>query len=200
MHPLLFVKVMNILLMQLIKDRFHFLFPDVAVITCIAWDHINVFTTEDAREELEIPVSHHLLNLHAVWYVCKYFKIDAEPFVDPISNFTGVSKRLKKIEANEATVIYRDFAHAPGKVKAAAEALKRQYPGRKLIPVLELYTFSSLNNAFMSKYKGAMDKDGKAAVFYSKQALGLKGMPELPEQSVADGFAKENLEVITDKK
>lgn len=244
------------------RPKFHFLFPHLAVITGIAWDHINVFPTfdnyleqfnifinkiepgglliynytdkmleqlitsdrrkdisyqpyaipdysnengkttvhiEEAKGELEIFGNHNLLNLHAAWHVCKYFKIDAEAFVHAISNFTGASKRLEKIAANEATVVYRDFAHAPGEVEAAVEALKQQYPGRRLIAVLELHTFSSLNDGFMSEYKGAMDKADEAAVFYSKHALELKRMPELPKQAVIDGFAKEKLSVITDK-
>lgn len=245
------------------RPKFHFLFPDAAVITGIAWDHINVFPTfenyldqflifinkieagglliynetdevlkqlvtankredisyqpygiprhsihngkttiniENAEEEIEVFGNHNLLNLHAAWYVCKYFKIEASTFVNAISNFTGASKRLEKISENEVTIVYRDFAHAPSKVKATMEAVKQQYPDKKMIAILELHTFSSLNKDFMSQYKGALDKADKAAVFYSNHALKLKMMPELPKQVVVDGFAKENLEVITDKK
>lgn len=244
------------------RPKFHFLFPHVAIITGIAWDHINVFPTfenyleqfrifinkiepgglliyndtdkvldqlvkenrrenisyqpygipansiksgkttihiEDAEGELEIFGNHNLLNLHAAWYVCKYFKTDASSFVNAISNFTGASKRLEKIAENKGTIVYRDFAHAPSKVKATLESVKEQYPDRKLIAIFELHTFSSLNKDFIGEYKGAMDKADKAAVFYSKHALELKRMPELPKQVVLEGFAKENLEVITDK-
>lgn len=244
------------------RSKFHFLFPHVAIITGIAWDHINVFPTfenyleqfrifinkiepgghliyndtdkvldqlvkenrrenisyqpyglpansiksgkttihiEDAEGELEIFGDHNLLNLHAAWYVCKYFKIDASPFVNAISNFTGASKRLEKIAENKGTIVYRDFAQAPSKVKATMESVKKQYPDRKLIAIFELHTFSSLNKDFIGEFKGAMDKADKAAVFYSKHALELKRMPELPKQVVLEGFAKENLEVITDK-
>jgi len=244
------------------RPKFHFLFPDIAVITGIAWDHINVFPTfenyidqfrifinkiepggvliynetdeivkhlvtadkredilyqpydiplhsvkngettiqiEDAKGELKIFGDHNLLNLYAAWYVCKYFEINAATFINAISSFTGASKRLEKISENETTVVYRDFAHAPSKVKAAIEAVKQQYPDRKLIAVFELHTFSSLNKEFMSEYKGVMDKADEAAVFYSKHALELKRMPELSKEVVFDGFAKENLEVITAK-
>lgn len=244
------------------RPKFHFLFPDIAVITGIAWDHINVFPTfenyidqfrifinkiepggvliynetdeivkhlvtadkredilyqpydiplhsvkngkttiqiEDAKGELKIFGDHNMLNLYAAWYVCKYFEINAATFINAIISFTGASKRLEKISENETTVVYRDFAHAPSKVKAAIEAVKQQYPDRKLIAVFELHTFSSLNKEFMSEYKGVMDKADEAAVFYSKHALELKKMPELSKEVVFDGFAKENLEVITAK-
>jgi UDP-N-acetylmuramate: L-alanyl-gamma-D-glutamyl-meso-diaminopimelate ligase len=51
----------------------------------------------------------------------------------------------------------------------------------------------------MTEYKGAMDKADTAVVFYSKHALELKRLPELPKEQVAAGFEKEGLVVITDK-
>jgi UDP-N-acetylmuramate: L-alanyl-gamma-D-glutamyl-meso-diaminopimelate ligase len=244
------------------RPKFHFLFPHVAILTGIAWDHINVFPTFDnyleqfkifinkietgglliynesdpelnklvnaerrndityqpydipqhtitngittvtidnRTSQLKVFGDHNLLNLHAAWFACQFLGVDAPSFVKAISNFTGASKRLEIIAQNEKTIVYRDFAHAPSKVKATIEAVKQQFPNRKLITVLELHTFSSLNEKFMLEYQGALDKADKAAVFYSKHALELKRMPELPKQTVLNGFAKEGLRVITDK-
>jgi UDP-N-acetylmuramate: L-alanyl-gamma-D-glutamyl-meso-diaminopimelate ligase len=77
--------------------------------------------------------------------------------------------------------------------------LKQQYPNRKLVAVLELHTFSSLNEQFMNEYRGAMDKADAAVVFYSRHALELKRMPELPAAKVYEGFAKEGLLVMNDR-
>ncbi len=66
--------------------------------------------------------------------------------------------------------------------------------------MLELHTFSSLDKNFMSEYKGAMDKADEAIVFYSKHALELKRMNFLEPEAVKNGFQKENLEVITERK
>jgi UDP-N-acetylmuramate: L-alanyl-gamma-D-glutamyl-meso-diaminopimelate ligase len=244
------------------RPKFHFLFPHVAILTGIAWDHINVFPTfdyyleqftifidkiepggiliynetddvlkklvtthsrndityqpygipkhsiangkttitiEGAETELSVFGNHNLLNLHAAYYACKQLGITAQTFVNAISNFTGASKRLEVMAKNENTIVYRDFAHAPSKVKATVEAVKQQYPNRKLVGVLELHTFSSLNEHFMNEYKGAMDKADEAAVFYSKHALELKRMPDLPKEVVLKGFDKPGLQVITDK-
>ena len=244
------------------RPKFHFLFPHVAILTGIAWDHINVFPTfsfyleqfvifinkieaggiiiynetdvvlnklilenkradiryqpysvpshtikngktaidiSGSKKELNVFGDHNLLNLHAAYFACKELGIDTQTFVDAISNFTGASKRLEKMAENNSTIVYRDFAHAPSKVKATIEAVKQQYPNRKLVAALELHTFSSLNEQFMSEYKGAMDKADEAAVFYSKHALELKRMPDLPKEVVKNGFEKEGLEVITDK-
>ncbi|MBS1592332.1 MAG: peptidoglycan synthetase [Bacteroidetes bacterium] len=244
------------------KPKFHFLFPHIAVITGIAWDHINIFPTfenykeqfiifinkiekngiliynesddvlkeivinnkrndiryqpyslpihkiengkttiiiEGITKEIKVFGNHNLLNLNAAYFVCKELNINAANFVNAIANFTGAAKRLELLASNTITNVYRDFAHAPSKVIATINAVKQQYNNRKLIAILELHTFSSLNENFMKEYNGAMDKADVAVVFYSKHALELKQMPLLPKEKVIEGFAKNGLQVINDK-
>jgi len=244
------------------RPKFHFLFPHIAVLTGIAWDHINVFPTFDnyleqfrifidmiekdghliyndtdpvlrnlvnekkrndiqyhpyqvpphsikngitrvtidgKETELKVFGDHNLLNLHAAWLVCRQLGITADQFAAGISSFTGAAKRLESLAKNKSTVFYRDFAHAPSKVKATIEALKNQFPDRKLIAALELHTYSSLNEAFMIEYGGALKQADDAAVFYSRHALELKRMPELPKEVVKKGFDKNDLNVFNEK-
>ena len=240
--------------------KFHFLFPHIAVLTGIAWDHINVFPTfeiyleqfriflnkiesggtliynmtdpvlsdlveKNKRDDIQykpydLPThriadgityvsfdgmeialkifgDHNLLNLHAAYLVTKQLGTDTEDFLHAAATFTGASKRLELVNQNIQTNIYRDFAHAPSKVKASINAVKDQYPDRQLIAVLELHTYSSLNVEFMQQYKGAMQKADKAVVFYAHHALAIKHMPDLPEEKVIEGFDKKDLIVFT---
>ena len=117
-------------------------------------------------------------------------------FVEAIESFTGAAKRLELLAKNNSTVFYRDFAHAPSKVKATIEAVKTQFADKKFIAALELHTYSSLNEDFMKEYKGAMDEANEASVFYSKHALELKRMPDLPKETIKKGFAKDDLNVF----
>lgn len=244
------------------QPKFHFLFPHVAILTGIAWDHINVFPTfefyleqfvifmnkieaggvliynetdevlnklvlsnkrtdiryipyklpvhqiangqtyitlDGAEGPLSVFGDHNLLNMQAAYYACAELGITAKDFVQAMANFTGASKRLELLASNAHCNIYRDFAHAPSKVIATIEAVKQQFPSRKLIGVLELHTYSSLNKEFMYQYKGALEKTDTAVVFYSKHALEIKGLPELPESYVVEGFDKNGLLVMTDK-
>lgn len=244
------------------RPKFHFLFPHIAVLTGIAWDHINVFPTfenyleqfslfiqkiengghliyndtdailkalveksertdlryhpygvpdhtiqngvttvaiEGHEARLEVFGVHNLLNLQAAWLACRQVGVDAAVFVRAISTFTGAAKRLEVLAKNAATIFYRDFAHAPSKVRATVEAAKAQFAGKKLIGVLELHTYSSLNEAFMTEYNGALNAADEAAVFYSAHALELKQLPKLKKEAVQGGFAKNDLEVITDR-
>ncbi|HEX9510735.1 MAG TPA: Mur ligase family protein [Puia sp.] len=243
------------------RPKFHFLFPHIAILTGIAWDHINVFPTfeiylEQFRifmdkiepggaliynmtdpvlkklvEEHPAPVrripygipaheikngitvvtlegqtgalkvfgEHNLLNLQAAFLACKELGIEAPAFMKGIASFSGAAKRLELLAGNDQVNIYRDFAHAPSKVKATMEAVKRQFPGRQLIAVLELHTYSSLNEQFLTEYQGAMEQADKAVVFYSRHALELKRLPELPKDKVVAGFGKQGLVVLNEK-
>jgi UDP-N-acetylmuramate: L-alanyl-gamma-D-glutamyl-meso-diaminopimelate ligase len=244
------------------RPKFHFLFPHVAILTGIAWDHINVFPTfenyleqfiifinkieaggiliynesddelkrlvennkrndiryqpygvpsrqikngkttvqiEEASSQINVFGDHNLMNLNAAFYACKEAGVEAKEFVEAITSFKGASKRLELLASAEHINVYRDFAHAPSKVKATINAVKQQFPKRKLIGVLELHTFSSLNADFMKEYAGAMDKADNAVVFYSNHALELKRMPPLPAETVKKGFGKPDLLVFNDK-
>lgn len=244
------------------RPKFHFLFPHVAIITGIAWDHINVFPTFDFYLEqfvifiqkiapggiliynetdsvltelvaknkrtdiqyqpyripqheitggtttldingvkgiLSVFGNHNLLNAMAAYYACMQLGISTEKFLKSIGSFMGAAKRLELLAKSRVANVYRDFAHAPSKVKATVEAVKQQFPERKLIAILELHTYSSLNVNFMKEYMGALDGVDEAVVFYAKHALEIKKMPDLPADKVKEGFGNDALIVMNDK-
>ncbi len=243
------------------RPKFHFLFPHIAVLTGIAWDHINVFpsfeiyldqfrifldkiepggvliynqtdpvlarlveehpatirrigygipvhriengitvvTLEDQSAELKVFGEHNLLNLQAAWLVCKELGLDAATFLKGMAGFTGAAKRLELLVSAPGVNVYRDFAHAPSKVTATIRAVKAQFPDRRLIAVLELHTYSSLNEQFLTEYQGSLEDADAAVVFYSPHALELKRLPPLPEEKILSGFGKKGLTVIHKK-
>ncbi|RFS25061.1 peptidoglycan synthetase [Chitinophaga silvatica] len=243
------------------RPKFHFLHPQIAVLTGIAWDHINVFPTYEiykeqfaifirdiqpgmvliynsSDEELVevvkangenlqlIPYAlpehtiengitkvtfgensanllvfgdHNLLNMHAAKLVCNQLGIKDADFLKAIQSFKGAAKRLELIAADDTCAIYRDFAHAPSKVKATMEATQHQFPNRKLIAILELHTYSSLNADFLDQYYGALDPATIAGVYYSKHALEIKRMPDLSADLIAQRFGRNDLHIFNNR-
>src|ERR1019366_8115083 len=184
------------------RPKFHFLDPHVAVITGIAWDHINVFPTfafylKQFTIFIEKIEKGGLLIYNATDKIFKDLGISNHDFALSIAGFAGAAKRLELLAEKKDCNIYRDFAHAPSKVNASVDGVKLQFPDRKLVAVLELHTFSSLTAQFMLEYSGAMENADTAIVFFSKHALELKRMPPLEIQVVKEGFNKPGLEVIT---
>jgi UDP-N-acetylmuramate: L-alanyl-gamma-D-glutamyl-meso-diaminopimelate ligase len=241
------------------RPKFHLYKPNIALLSGIAWDHINVFPTfegyvnqfriftdslteggimvyneEDAilkevvesssnsikKYEYSTPVyqikdgityidtpdglipleifgDHNLQNLAGAKWVCQHMGIDEEDFYEAIAYFKGASKRLEKIAESSETVIYKDFAHSPSKVKATTEAVKKQYAQRDVIACLELHTYSSLNAAFLAEYNGALDKADKAVVFYSPHAVKIKQLDSVSEEQISNAFQRNDLIIFT---
>tara|TARA_B100000497_G_scaffold123754_1_gene156997 strand:+ start:171 stop:1523 length:1353 start_codon:yes stop_codon:yes gene_type:complete len=241
------------------RPKFHLYKPNIALLSGIAWDHINVFPTfegyvnqfriftdsltdggimvyneEDAilkevvessthsikKYEYSTPVyqiddgvtyidtpdglmpleifgDHNLQNLAGAKWVCQHMGIDEEDFYEAIASFKGASKRLEKIAESSETVIYKDFAHSPSKVKATTEAVKKQYAQRDVIACLELHTYSSLNAEFLAEYRGALDKADIAVVFYSPHAVKIKQLDSVSEQQISNAFQRDDLIIFT---
>ena len=241
------------------RPKFHLYKPNIALLSGIAWDHINVFPTfegyveqfriftdsltnggimvyneedaivkevvessthtikkypystptyeiedgitaidtPDGMMPLEIFGDHNLQNLAGAKWICQHMGIDEEDFYEAIASFKGASKRLEKIAENTQTVIFKDFAHSPSKVKATTEAVKKQYENREVIACLELHTYSSLNAEFLGEYKGALDKADKAVVFYSPHAVKIKQLDEVTTAQIGAAFGREDLMMFT---
>ena len=233
--------------------------PHIAIITGIAWDHINVFPTfegyvgefrqfvetiqpkgtlfyykndehlkniaQNASENIRtipyhafnhqikngqtflikqngeaIPLQifgkHNLENLKAAYLACLKAGISENHFFKAIQSFKGAAKRLQLIKKAADFIAYRDFAHAPSKVKATVEALKKQYPKRKLVACVELHTFSSLNKAFLSHYKDTLAAADFAYVFFSEHTLQMKKLPPISKADIQENFAHKRLKVF----
>lgn len=167
--------------------------------------HTHPFHYEDATavlqtEEGPVPVSifgrHNLLNLNAALQVCGSLGITPPRFYKAIASFTGAARRLEKIAQTPDLLVFRDFAHAPSKLKATLDAVKEAMPTRRVIACFELHTFSSLNEQFLKEYAHSMDAADIAIVFFSHHALQLKGLPALDKQTVHRYFGREDLVVL----
>ena len=241
------------------RPKFHLYKPNIALLSGIAWDHINVFPTwdiyveqfkifidsiikggsityniEDAEvkkvvensentirkfpyqtpdyivengitiletDEGSMPIEifgkHNLNNLAGAKWICQQIGIDENDFYEAISTFQGASKRLEKIAETDNAIAYKDFAHSPSKVLATTNALKNQYPDRKLIACLELHTYSSLNPEFLNQYKGALAAADISVVFYSPRAVEIKKLQAISQQQIMDAFQSGDLIVYT---
>ena len=242
------------------RPKFHLYQPNIALLSGIAWDHINVFPTFDNYVEqfsifvdsitkggsitynaedkvvkevvetsenpirkfpyetpeytvengetfletpdgpmpIEIFGKHNLNNLAGAKWICQQMGIDEDDFFEAIATFRGASKRLEKIAENNTSVVYKDFAHSPSKVKATTNAIKEQYEDRMVIACLELHTYSSLNATFLEEYEGTLDAADKAVVFYSPHALEIKKLEVITKEQIATAFKRDDLIIYTD--
>jgi len=237
------------------RPKFMWYNPDIAIITGVAWDHINVFptwegycdqfrlftdtikddgsliyyekdevlqsiadksqlkniipyealehkingsrvTVQEQKESFEMGVfgKHNLENMHSAVHACVQLGIDRKRCLQALQGFTGTAKRLEKVYDNNDIVVFRDFAHSPSKVKATVDAVKETYPNHNVIGVLELHTFSSLNDDFLPLYKNTMNSVDVAYVHFNTHVFEMKKMKVLSASDVKSHFGDVTVE------
>jgi len=236
-----------------LRSKFLHYLPHVAVISGIAWDHVNVFPSFDgyletfrnfiqsipddgkliyyqldehlpklakdakagllpytgletversgktyvAFEGNEYPVNifgkHNMENLKSALLVANQLDISSHEALNSMESFSGSAKRLELVYTDErnSMFIYRDFAHAPSKLKASMSALRQKYSQHHITGVFELHTYSSLQPDFLEGYEGSMKDADVRIVFLDEHALKIKGRDDIPDEVIERCFNDE---------
>ncbi|MFO7923546.1 MAG: Mur ligase domain-containing protein [Bacteroidales bacterium] len=244
------------------RPKFHVYSPHIALLSGIAWDHINVFPTWDGYREvfekfidliepggtivyckednevlrmvnnaggklkkiayglpeygikggisyimngrkavsLKVFGRHNLMNIEGARKLCLEMGVQNNDFYSAISSFPGAANRLELLTESSGNAIFRDFAHSPSKLKATVEAVKEQFPGRKLVACIELHTFSSLSGNFLNLYRGSLDDADIPIVYFNPHTIKLKRLPPLEAVRVREAFDNKGLKVISNSK
>ena len=241
------------------RPKFHIYKPNIALLSGIAWDHINVFPTKEiyskqfeifldsivsggsiVYNELDLELNemvqncsnsirkleyslpeflienditylitdegslplkifgdHNLSNLSGAKLICQLMGVQEEEFNSSIVSFGGADKRLESLLEMNDRAFFKDFAHSPSKVSATTNALKIQYKNRKLIALLELHTFSSLNEDFIGEYRNSLKQADTRILFYDPKAVESKGLKNISVQKIKDSFNDDNMIVFS---
>ena len=241
-----------------LRPKFHLYKPHIALISGIAWDHINVFKTfENYLKQFEIFINsiekngtlvyneldpelkklvssnksnlnyipysipkhkiidgisfidinnrlyrlkifgdHNLQNISGALNICKALGVESEDFYNAITSFNGASNRLELVYKSSETIIFKDFAHSPSKVKATTEAVHKQFPNRKLISFFELHTYSSLNPLFLEKYRDTLKHSDECYIYYSEKNMRIKRLEPIDSELIIRSFSHSSLTVI----
>jgi UDP-N-acetylmuramate: L-alanyl-gamma-D-glutamyl-meso-diaminopimelate ligase len=142
--------------------------------------------------------SHNMANLEAARRICLDLGLSESEFFNAMASFKGAQKRLQLIADVEGRTFYHDFAHAPSKVRATVNSFRERFPDDSLCTVVELHTYSSLNQKFLPHYRGALDKADHAIVFFSPHTLKMKRMPPLDEDIIKEHFGRSDIKVVND--
>lgn len=161
-------------------------------------DGVNYLQTPNGEVPLRIFGQHNMSNLNAARLACREVGVSDEQFYEAIQSFAGASKRLELVKKNADSMVYKDFAHSPSKLKATIHAVREQFPNHHLVACMELHTFSSLSEQFLSQYQHVMDQAETAIIFFEPKAVAHKKLPPITKEMVYDAFARRDLEVFTE--
>lgn len=91
--------------------------------------------------------------------------------VDALAEFSNVKRRLELIGETAGIRVYDDFAHHPTAIKTTLEALRDQYPQRRILAVLEPRSNTMKRGVFKHQLAAALD-EADLCFFYAQSDLG----------------------------
>lgn len=147
---------------------------------------------------LKIPGKHNIINAIGAREVLKKIGVTPEQFNEAIKTFEGVAGRLQLLAEQNSCAVFKDFAHAPSKVKASVKAIHERNPDRSLVACLELHTFSSLSKNYIPQYKGAMKDSDTPIVYFNPETVEAKRLEPLDEVFIKQAFNHPALVVFDD--
>ena len=159
-------------------------------------DGVTYWLTEEGPIPLSFFGQHNMSNMAAAQWVCQLLGVQEDDFILAISSFTGASKRLQGLAQGQTSRLYKDFAHAPSKVEATTQAVKDQFPQKKLVACLELHTYSSLSPDYLPTYHETLAAADQVFVFYDPKTLEIKKRPPIEPQMIEKAFEHPNLKVF----
>lgn len=99
---------------------------------------------------------HNLENAIAVWAAVAADGYDAQEVANALGRFRGVARRLQELGTVDGITVVDDFAHHPTAVAATLDAIRRRYPGRRMLAALELRSLSAARSLFTEGYFDAL--------------------------------------------
>lgn len=151
----------------------------------------------DDKIKVDLFGLHNLANLNGAKELLTRLSITKKDFYEAIQSFELPFLRLDKLSYGDDFTVFRDYAHAPSKVKATVAAVKDLNQNRNLTGLFELHTYSSLNKDFFGRYEGSLTPCDEAIVFYNPKAVEQKKLDPVSAEDIATAFKHSNLKVIS---
>lgn len=117
----------------------------------VEWPEGNLL---DCR--LPYPGIHNVENAMAAISVLLHLKIEQELIKKALLGFKGIKRRFELIHKDDQRVYIDDYAHHPSELKAAIQAARMMYPGKKLAGIFQPHLFTRTRD-FADGFAEALD-------------------------------------------
>lgn len=105
-------------------------------VTCID------YSKSDFNLNLKVIGSYNRLNASAAFHIGLNLGIDVEIIRESLESFAGIGRRMEKIGEINGAQVFSDFGHHPTEIKVTLEAVKQEYPDKRIITVFQPHMFS----------------------------------------------------------
>ena len=151
------------------------------------WDNI----------QLNMPGRHNVENACVALSAGILCGVEEKDIRKALAEFKGIQRRFEKIVDTDAVVYIDDYAHHPSELKAAIDAARKLYPGRKLTGIFQPHLFSRTRD-FVEGFAAELDKLDEVVLMdiYPARELPIEGVTS---QIIYD-LMQNNQKVLVTKK
>ena len=98
---------------------------------------ISTATGESGETQWKLGGRHNLENALAAVAAARSAGVTLEQALAALSRFEGVKRRMERTATVGDIAIYDDFAHHPTAIRRTVAAMKRRYPGQRIVVAME---------------------------------------------------------------
>ncbi len=152
--------------------------------------------TDENDVEVRFFGKHNLINVSAAKIVANRLGISDARFYEAISSFEGAPRRLEKLTETTQRIVFLDYAHAPSKLAATVQAVREQFPKSRLVALMELHTYSSLNLGFLPQYKNTLKGADEMGVYINPTNFEQKKIAPFAPGTLKNNFNSKDLKEL----
>ncbi|HCC49639.1 MAG TPA: hypothetical protein DIU29_02010, partial [Candidatus Jacksonbacteria bacterium] len=131
------------------------------------------------------PGRHNLENALAAYKVGEYLGLSEKQILSGLAKFNGTWRRLElagKIKKNNAEInIISDYAHHPSEIKASLQAIREQYPDKRILLAYQPHQ----HNRTKKLFKDFVTVFDQADVVIMNEIFDVAGREENPDQNIS---------------
>lgn len=160
------------------------------------FENKNFLIVPSGRIPFHLFGDHNMQNISGAKSACLKLGISEEMFYTAVMTYKGTTKHLQMLAKNESSNVYLDMAHSPAKLNASVSAVKKQFPGRKLVVCLELPSSENLNSTFLAQYAGSLRNADIPFVYYNSEHLSDSNFPLVSQETIKNEFRNTNVKMF----
>jgi UDP-N-acetylmuramate: L-alanyl-gamma-D-glutamyl-meso-diaminopimelate ligase len=147
--------------------------------------------TDFGKVPLKIFGKNNMKNINGAKTICSKIGISDEMFYKAVESFDGTDSDTQILEDAAYTKVFKDIANTPAKLKAVTNAVKKQYPKRQLVAMLDLKFHSGTTRQYLS-----ISADD-IIIYYRNN--GESGLGNVTHEEIKSAFHNKNLMVLDQK-
>ena len=140
------------------------------------WSKKNIY--RKVSKIKNIIGEHNLKNCSAAIAAAETIGVSRENSFKALEKFSGVKRRLEKIESNNF-IIYDDFAHHPTAISASIKALKEEYPEKKITAFFEIRSNSMIRGTHKDNFLNSFKNADNIFIYCKQDIKWLKTIPNI---------------------